>query len=210
MITTAEFKSQIAKPFGIEMQKLGFKGSGFIFKKENKDFIFAIYIKGSRWGGRCSAGFAVHPKQIEKYSLGRLDLKKLPIHLYEFKMSLSKTAPGERWEYSNIQTENLQIVQKIVAAINERAVPAIQLYCNDPGLLDIFGVADLKDFHRNYTKKTGVRIATTHIRFAWAMATIFEFTNPVKARLFAEYGISQLIPGDTFFGKGDFERVLKG
>jgi hypothetical protein len=76
MITTAEFKKQVAKPFGQEMRRLGFKGTGFEYYQETDDFLFAVFIVPSRWGGSCSAGFAVHPKEVDKNSQGKLVLQK--------------------------------------------------------------------------------------------------------------------------------------
>jgi len=208
MITTAEFKSQIAKPFGREMQKLGFKGTGLNYFKENNDFLFSIHV-GSTWGGNCTVGLAIHPKRIDKNGRGKLDLKKLGYPRYEFRMSLSETARGEHWDYSDIETENLQTLDKIIKVIKAKALPVVKLYSQSPTLLDQFEVADLENFHVNYTKRTGTSIATTDIRFAWAMAIFFEFENPIKAKLFAEYGISQLTPDNTFFGRVDLERILR-
>jgi hypothetical protein len=210
MITTAEFKRQTAKPFGLEMRKLGFKGSGLVYKKETPEFLIAFYIEGGQWGGGyCSVGLHIHPKQIEKDSSGKLDLKKLPIDRYEFKMGLSEIARDKQWEYSDHEGENLQIIQDILTVVNTKAIPVIQLYCDTPGILDSIEISDIQDFHRNYTKKTGTTIATTDCRFSWAMAIIFEFKNPAKAKIFAEYGLSQCPPGSPFFGRQDFERISK-
>lgn len=208
-IKVEDFKRQVGKPLGVEMRKLGFKGSGFIYKKEDEDFLYAVYLQGGRWGGKyCTVGFAVHPKQIKKHGDEKLDLNKLPIHFYEFRMGTSKSARGQRWDYSDHVTENLKLLDKIVSAIKSKVIPVIKLYAQKPGLLDTFGITEIKQFHRNYTQKTGTSIATTDIRFAWAIATIFESKNPAKAKRFAAYGLSKCTTNDTFFGKADFERIL--
>jgi Domain of unknown function (DUF4304) len=212
MTSTPEFKRQVSKLFGAEMRKLGFKGTGFTYNKETENFLVAVHLEGNRWGGSsCSACFAVHPKSIRKNSRGDLDLKKLPHHRYEFKMGLWDYARGEAWEYSNLEEENLQIIQEIVARIKAKAIPVIELYCATPGLLDTFEISDMADFHDNYVKKTGTSIATTDTRFAWAMAMIFEHTNLPKAKLFAEYCLSasDAPRENTFFGQPDLERISK-
>lgn len=212
MISTPEFKRQVSKLFGAEMRKLGFKGTGFTYKKETQNFLIAVHLEGNRWGGSsCTAHFAIHPKSIGKNSGGSLDLKKLPTHRYEFKMGLWDYPRGESWEYSNVEEENLQVILEIVARIKAKAIPVIELYCATPGLLDTFEVSDMSDFHANYVRKTGTSIATTDGRFAWAMAMIFEHTNLPKAKLFAEYCLSSCgAPDDhTFFGHQDLERISK-
>ena len=74
MITTADFKKQIVKPFGQEMRRYNFKGTGFDYFQETEDFLIAVYISPGRWGGECYAGFAIHPKQIDKDYNGKRDL----------------------------------------------------------------------------------------------------------------------------------------
>ena len=206
MITTDEFKRQIGKPFGVEMRKLGFKGNGFNYAIENEDFLSSVCISPGRWGGNCSVILGIHPKCITKVGNLNLNLKKLPIHLHEFRMSLSKTVPARRWGYCDTEVKNILIMHKIIALIKSRAIPVIRLYTESPTILETFKVTDLRNFHKKYAEKTGTYIATSGERFAWALAMFFEFTNPVKAKRFSEYGLSR--PGDTFFGNQDFERIL--
>ncbi len=212
MITTPEFKRQVSKLFGAEMRKLGFKGTGFNYKKETQNFLIAVHLEGNRWGGSsCTAHFAVHPKSIKRKVRGILDFKKLPTHRYEFKMGVGDDRETEKWEYSDLEEENLQLIQKIVARIKAKAIPVIELFCATPGLLDTFKISDMPDFHNNYIKKTGTAIATSDGRFAWAMAMIFEHTNLPKAKLFAEYclSLSDAPDDSTFFGHQDLERISK-
>lgn len=207
MITTAEFKKQVAKTFGNEMRQLGFKGSGFDYFRETDDYLFAIWIE-SRWGSSCSTGLAIHPKQVDKNSEGKLSLEKLKIHQYEFKLSLSGRGRSDRWEYSDEREQNEKTIINIIAYIKERALPVIENFITKPTILDRFKVSELKNFHSNFTKKTGTSIATTELRFAWAMTLVFENKDVLKARQFAQYGVSQLDEGDSWFGMADFKRVL--
>lgn len=209
MITTAEFKKQVGKKFGDEIRKLGFKGSGFDYFRETHDYLFAIWIE-SRWGSTCSTGLAIHPKQVDKDSEGKLNLEKHKIHLYEFKLSLSGQGKSDRWEYSNDKEQNEKTINDIIGYIKERALPVIELFNANPSILDRFEVSELKNFHKSFTKKTGTYIATTEVRFAWAMTLIFENKDRTKARKFAKYGVSQLEEDDSWFGMADFKRVLSG
>lgn len=207
MITAAEFKKQISKPFGREMRQYGFKGTGLEYFQEMEEFLIAVYIETSRWGGSCSAGFAVHPKEIEKECNGKRDIKNLKIYQYEFKMGLTEYA-GQHWSYKDDNSENLETMSKIIFSIKEKAFPVIEKFKTKPNILDLFDVTELKHFHKNWTKRTGVSIATTNIRFAWAMTMFFEKKNKPKAQQFAKAGLSLLSKTDTFFGRSDFERVL--
>jgi hypothetical protein len=207
MITTAEFKKQVGKTFGSEMRKLGFKGSGFDYHRETDDYLFAIWIE-SRWGGSCSTGLAIHPKQVDKNSEGKLNLEKLKIHEHEFKLSLSGRGRSDRWEYSDEKEQNEKTINEIVVYIKEKALPVMELFTAKPSILDRFNVSELKSFHNNFTRKTGTSIATTELRFSWAMTLIFENKDSLKARHFAEYGVSQLDEDDSWFGMADFKRVL--
>lgn len=186
MITTADFKKQIAKPFGREMRNHGFKGTGFEYKQETDDYLIAIYIDPGRWGGSCSAGFAIHPKQVDKNSMGKLDIRKISSYQYEFKMGLTKYARGEKWEYTDDEATNLKTLNKILKAIKSKAFPVIDKFKETPNILELFEVDELKNFHDNWSEKTGVSISTTEVRFAWAMTLIFENKKPQKAKQFAK------------------------
>lgn len=207
MITTAEFKKQVAKTFGSAMREIGFKGSGFNYCKETDDYLFALWIE-SRWGGSCSTGLAIHPKQVVKNRQGKLNLKKLKIHLYEFKLSLSGYGRSDRWKYSDEEVQNQKTISEIIVYIKDKALPVVDLFDAKPSILDRFKVSELKNFHKNFTKKTGTSIATTEVRFAWAISLIFENKEPTKAKQFAEYGLSQLGEDDDWFGIADFKKVL--
>jgi len=209
MITTADFKKQIAKPFGQEMRLHGFKGTGFEYKQDTDDYLIAVHIDPSRWGGSCSAGFSIHPKQIDKDYKGKRDLTKLKTYRYEFKFGLTTYARGEKWEYADDEATNLATLSKIVDAIKTKAFPVIDKFKATPNILDQFEVTEMNKFHDNWAKKTGVFISTTDLRFAWAMTIIYENKNIEKAKQFAKWALSQSYNSDEeWFGDKDFHRVL--
>lgn len=209
MITTAEFKKQIAKPFGQEMRLHGFKGTGFEYKQETEDYLIVVYIDPSRWGGSCSAGFAIHPKLIDKDYNGKKDLTKLKAYQYEFKFGLTPYARGKKWEYADDEGTNIVTLSKILDTIKDNAFSVIDKFKAIPNVLDEFEVSEMNNFHGNLTKRLGVSIATTDLRFAWAMTIIFENKNLEKAKQFAKWALSQ--PDNLnldWFGNKDFHRVL--
>ena len=208
MITTSDFKKQIGKTFGQEMRAFGFKGTGFEYFKETEEFLIAVYIDSGRWGGKCTAGFAIHPKVIDKDSEGILNLQKLKIYQYVFKMPLTVYARGESWNYSDIETENIQTVNKIITSIKKIAFPVIKQFTDTPNFLDLYDISDLDDFYNQWIKKTGVFISSSELVFARVMTNYFEKKNIQKAKQFAKWGLSQPIINDKiWFGQIDFERV---
>lgn len=210
MITAAEFKKQIGKPFGIEMRQNGFKGTGFDYFQETEDYLIAVYISPSRWGENCSAGFAIHPKQVIKNSIGKLDFGRLKIHQFEFKMGLARQAKGRHWDYSDSKEINLTTLSEIITAIRRIAFPVIEMFKFSPNILEQFDVSEMRDFHSNWTKRTGVFIATTDTRFAWAMAVIFEHKNLLKAKQFANWFVVQSDDErEKWFGDVDIKRILQ-
>jgi Domain of unknown function (DUF4304) len=207
MITTAEFKKQISPTFGQAMRDLGFKGSGFEYIQENDDFLFSVYISPSRWGGKCTVGLAIHPKQITSAGGVILNVKKLKIYEYEFKFSLGPVARRETWDYKETREENLAIANEMIDVVKMRAMPIVDNLKRDKNLLDEFRLTDLDNFHEKITSKTGISIATTETRFAWAMAIMYEHKDLTKARAFAEYILSRPNMSINFFGNADLERI---
>jgi hypothetical protein len=157
--------------------------AGYI--NDTDDYLIAVYIDPSRWGGSCSAGFAIHPKPIDKDYNGKKNLTKLKTCQYEFKFSLTQYARGEKWKYADDEATNLATLSKIIATIKNKAFPVIDKFKTTPNILDQFEVDDMNKFHANWIKRTGVSIATTDLRFAWAMTIILENKNIEKAKQFA-------------------------
>jgi hypothetical protein len=209
MITTADFKKQIAKPFGQAMRLLGYKGTGFEYAQNTDDYLFAVYIEPGRWGGSCQVDFAIHPKEIDHDYYGKKDLTKLKTYQYEFKFGLTRFASGERWKYADDEVSNLATLSEIIDTIKSKAFPLIEKFKSTPNILDQIEVSEMNDFYANWIKRTGIFVATSDLRFAWAMALIFEDKNPEKARQFARWALSKEKAGDKeWFGDKDFHRVL--
>lgn len=211
MITTIEFKRQIGKSFGQEMRKYGFKGTGFEYFQDIHDFLVTVYISPGRWGASCFAGFAIHPKQIAKNSSGKLNLTKLKIYQYEFKMSVENDGLHEpKWKYADNEKANLETLSDIITTITQKVFPVIDKFKTSPNLLEEFEVSEMDDFHTNWTRKTGTLIATSDVRFAWAITVVFEYKDLQKAKQFANWALLQLDEDDKdWFGYDDLERVAK-
>ncbi|WP_301930375.1 hypothetical protein [Ferruginibacter sp.] len=123
---------------------------------------------------------------------------------------MKRYARGAKWEYANDENTNLATLSKIVKTIKNKVFPVIEMFKSSPNILDQFEVNEMNKFHANWTKRTGVAIATTDIRFAWALTVIFENKNIEKAKQFANWALAQSYDGDDeWFGNKDFHRILK-
>lgn len=208
MITTPEFKKQIAKPFGAQMRKYGYKGTGLEYRRDIGDCLTSIYIEPSQWGGKCTVGFAIHPKAITKNYNGQLNLEKLKIYDFEFKMSLTESSQELWWNYSDDEFTNLATLNDILVSIKRKCFPVIEQFLEKPNILDTFELSEMADFHENWTIKTGVSIAMTDSQFAWAMILYCENKYPAKAKQFAKWLISLFDSNDYGWYSEDILRVL--
>lgn len=190
------------------MRKYGFKGTGLEYRRDIGDYLTSIYIEPSRWGGKCTVGFAIHPKAITKNYNGKLNLDKLKIYDFEFKMSLTESSKEVWWNYCDDEFTNLATLNDIVITIKRKGFPVIEQFLEKPNILDTFELAEMADFHENWTKKTGVSIAMTDSQFAWAMILCLENKNLVKAKQFAKWLISLFDSNDYGWYSEDINRVL--
>src|SRR5215203_7177215 len=149
MIATSNVKRQIAKPFGQQMRMYGFKGTGFDYRQETNGYLIAVYIDPSRWGGSCSAGFAVHPKQVDHDYYGNINIEKLKTYQYEFRMSLAEDPNGPSWKYADDEKMNLDTLAKILETITRVAFPVIEQFKASPSILELFELNEMTNFHEN-------------------------------------------------------------
>ena len=207
MTTAADFKKQVGKYFGLEMRKLGFKGTGFDYFQETEDFLFAITIGGKTGAaGMCSISMAVHPKVVNRNTFDEklLNFKKLAFYHYEFRMSLGEES--KFWDFSDKEEDNFKTINEILDLIKAKALPVFEQF--QAGLLNTFTTDDLDTFFDSFENKTGVKhIVTSDIRFAWVMALYYENKNHVKSKAFANYALSKLSNSQWFGGK-DIKRIL--
>lgn len=209
MITTSEFKKHFGKPFGNQLRNLGFKGSGFHYKKDSDNFVFTIGIQASRYGNQCCAEFGIQPKSLKKNSLGIIDFKKLKYFDCEFRTRISQIDNSDKWwKYSDTETKNIQIANEVYELIKSRILPIINEFESHPKILERIEPSDLDNLYTNFKNIIGMTPMSTEIRMAWVLAKSLENTNPKKAVEFANYGLSKLNGSSKFFGKQDFEKIM--
>ena len=210
MITTLEFKKQIGKHLGQEMRCLGFKGSGFNYSIDSDNFVFIIGIQASQYGGQCCAELGIQPKSLDTDGSRKIDFKKIKYIDCELRTRLSPHGQSDNWwKYGDNESENRKVIGEIIDTIKKHAIPVIERFKNNPTILEQIEIADLENLHNGASDKLkGLNLMTTEIRLAWALTKALENTNLVKAKEFAQYGLSKIKLPSTFFGIDYFEEVL--
>ena len=212
MTSAAEFKKHISKPLGEKMRSLGFKGSGFYFLQDSENFVFTFGVQASRYGGQCCAEYGIQPKVLTKIGNYELNFSKLKYSECELRKRLVKPSKelDQWWTYSDNEDKNIQIASEMFDLFVEQAIPTINAFKSNPDILDTIAISDLDNCYVNVSKKlAGIAPMFGNIRFAWALAKIYEGKNPDKARQFAAYGLSKLDEQSLFFGKEDFEKIFE-
>ncbi len=217
MITSAEFKKQISKHLSVKMRELGFKGSGFGYKKVSENFIFAIGIQASQYGGKCCVELGIHPKEITDNFGHEIDFKKMKYYDCEFRTRLTKSltkkwwdfskkiVDNQWWDYSNSEIENIKTSESIIESVKKQAIPIIESFESQNYILDKLKDSDLKN---PANKICGVDMIGSETRFIWALSKIYEKRNAKKALEYAKLGMSKLEENDKFLGKKDFENII--
>ena len=217
MITSEQFKRHISKSLSEKLKKLGFKGSGFNYKKESKDFFFVIGIQANLSGGSCCVELGIQPKEITENFGHTIDFKKLKHYDCEFRMRLTKIlnkkwwnfsnkkVDNQWWEYSNSEKENIKTTKSIFESIKTQAIPIIASFENENYILDNLNKDDLTNPEN---KIGGLNLIGTETRLIWALSKIYEKRNLQKALEYAKLGLLKLDKNDKFLGKEDFENII--
>ena len=217
MITSTDFKKQISKPLSEKLQEFGFKGSGFNYKKDSKNFIFVIGIQASLYGGKCCVELGIHPKEITD-EFGRvIDFKKIKYYECEFRARLtkiqtkkwwnfsSKKIDNQWWDYSNVEKDNVKTSESIFQSIKSQAIPIIILFEDENYIFDSLIKEDLTNPNNSIG---GLNLIETEVRLIWALSKIYEKRNLEKAVEYAKFGMSKLEKTSKFSGIEDFKKLI--
>lgn len=217
MITSSEFKKHISQTLSQSLKELGFKGSGFSYRKESEHFIFIIGIQASQYGGKCCVEIGIHPKEITDLFGQEINFKTLKYYECEFRERLTKiqlkkwwnvfnkNVDDQWWDYSDSEKINIKTAESIFLSIKNEALPIIEAFQNENYILDNLEISDLQNPRE---KLYGINVIGTEVRLIWALSKIYEKRNSQKAVKYAKLGLSKLEPNSKFSGKQDFENII--
>jgi hypothetical protein len=210
MLSALEFKKQIGKTLSSQFRILGFKGSGFRYLMESEYFVYVIDIQASLYGGQCCVEFGIQPLVLNSFGNVQIDFKKIKHNECEFRERLQRSDGEQWWQYSDDIESNILTAYDIIENVKTNVLPKINEFNTNYKIFESIEISDLDNIYLKVSKKlAGMHFMTTDVRLAWALTRIFEVSNLPKAREFATYGLSKLDAGSKFFGRQDFERVLK-
>ena len=210
-MSTQEFRKQIGKYLGAKIREFGFKGSGFNYIMDSDGYVFTIGLQANRYGGSFCIELGIHPKEITSNGFEDLDFNKLKYYDCEFRTRLAKEGKGDKWwNYTDSESKNFEIIDDVILYMTKYAMPIINGFKKDSGLLERVRISDLKNrFIPIPDFKSGLTPMTTDIRLAWALAVAVEKTDPGKSLEFAKYALKHDKSPNTFFGTADLKRIIE-
>ena len=188
---SAEFKKLIKNQFSPKIRQIGWKGSGFNFRKAEENHIVKIFgIQGSRWGGSVCCETAIHFDFIP--DLAGKSYKKTTYASCLIRERLSPKGEGDyHWQFRNKEEENIKSINQIWEAFKTHGQTFYEDFDNFPKPFDQIEVKDLSN--RGYKLLNKYHIYN-HINFAWILKEINQFIgNSDKAKEFSKFGIQKTI-----------------
>lgn len=170
---------------------MGWKGSGFNFRKMEDNHIVKIFgMQGSWAGGSVCCETAIHfdfipdlaGRSNDKTTYGSCIIRK----------RLSPKGEGDyHWPFGNKEEETIKSIHQIWKTFKTYGPSFYDDFDNFPIPFDSIKVQDLSD--RNY-KLLGKYHIHNHINFAWLLKEINQFIGNIEsAKDFAEFGIQETI-----------------
>ena len=94
----------------------GFVGSGRNFRRVSGDFIHAVNVQGSRWGGSFAVNLGIQPRCIPDVAGNSPDAAKITEVLCEFRRRLSETTCDKWWEHEGSK-ESMDAAVRAAASV---------------------------------------------------------------------------------------------
>lgn len=94
----------------------GFVGSGRNFRRVSGDFIHAVNVQGSRWGGSFAVNLGIQPRCIPDVAGNSPDPAKITEVLCQFRRRLSETMCDKWWEHEESK-ESMDAAVRAAASV---------------------------------------------------------------------------------------------
>ena len=121
-MNASEFKKLVAKYFSPKIRELGWKGSGFHFRKKPDNHIGNLFgIQGSWYGGSVCCETAIHFDFMP--DLAGLDFEKSTYASSLIRKRLTPNGDGDyHWSFSNNLEQNIESVKSIWNAFEKHGI----------------------------------------------------------------------------------------
>tara|TARA_R110002074_G_scaffold149035_6_gene301328 strand:- start:14523 stop:15197 length:675 start_codon:yes stop_codon:yes gene_type:complete len=188
-MNSTDFRKLVAKHFSPSIRKLGWKGSGFDFRKIEDNHVVNIFgIQGSWMGGSVCCETAVHFDFFSDLS-GQKDFNKTKYSSCLLRSRLSPDGEGDyHWVFSDNQTQNIESVKSILKAFENHGLNFYKEFQDFPHPFVDIRVMDL-EVNNNY-KVLDKYYVGNGMGIARFLKEINLFIgNRTVAEEFSEYGI---------------------
>lgn len=189
-MNAAKFRKLLSKHFSPNIRKLGWKGSGFDYRKIQDNHVLNLFgIQGSWMGGSVCCETAIHFDFFPDLS-GQNDVENIKYASCILRDRLSPDGTGDyHWRFSESEEQNIESVKSIWTTFEKHGLRFYKDFENFPYPFDSIKVEDLQD--NNY-RVLGKYHITNGIEFARLLKEINMFIgNRPLAIEFSEYGIEK-------------------
>ncbi len=187
-MNASEFKKLVTKYFSPKIRELGWKGSGFQFRKSPENHIGSLFgIQGSRYGGSVCCETAIHFDFMP--DLAGLNFEKSTYASSLIRKRLSPTGDGDyHWSFNNKLEKNIESIESIWNAFEKYGAKFYNDFSNFPHPFDKIKPNDLRNSD-NY-KILGKYFVGNHIELANLLKEVnLIIGNKAIAKEFSEIGI---------------------
>ncbi|MCK0108009.1 DUF4304 domain-containing protein [Flavobacteriaceae bacterium S0825] len=143
-MNAAEFRKLVAEHFSPKIRELGWKGSGFHFRKKPENHIGNLFgIQGSWYGGSVCCETAIYFDFIP--DLAGLNFEKSTYASSLIRKRLSPKGDGDyHWNFSNDLEKNIESVKSIWNAFEEHGIKFYNDFGDFPHPFDKINPNDLR------------------------------------------------------------------
>ena len=197
---SAEFRKLVAKYFAPQIRELGWKGSGFHFRKFEDNHIVKVFgFQGAWYGGSVCCETAIHFDFLD--DLAGKPFDKATYGSCLIRERLSPKGKGDyHWRFSNKEEQNIKSVKEILSAFEKYGQRFYKDFENFPYPFTKIKARDLKK-RPNY-KLLGKYYVHSNIHLAWLLKEINLFIGKnEKASEFADFGIKTAIEHANIMAK---------
>ena len=197
--STSEFKKSVTTHFAPNIRKLGFKGTGFLYKKVNEHYTNVIQFEAyKRLGGAVRMLLGVYFQHMDFIGvpiIERLPVNKVRVYDCDICFFLSPHSSGQWWTYAETLEGNRDVIYKIWNMFLLIGIPFFDEFENYPKPFTQISLNDLKNVD---TSKLWLRYDVPIIRLLYIIVQVeIQQGNLTKAKMIADYALFLLKKNKT-------------
>ncbi|KXS40112.1 DUF4304 domain-containing protein [Methanolobus zinderi] len=191
----SEFKKLLKNEFSPALRNLGFKGSGFNYRKiTNEHYIYTATVQSCTWGEGCWIELGVTTDFLPDTLGKEIDVKKVTPYKCEFRKRLkspTSTINDSMWPYGNTEDEANLSIEEMIQVFETEGIAYFDKFKNFPEPLSSITVEDIVT---DIPRKNGLReYSMTEVRLALTLARVHTFLgNKNEAIELCNWGLENI------------------